>query len=43
MKEAGALAYADPTRLLTFGRAAKEAQAKGDEFVEMVRRILAAS
>jgi hypothetical protein len=43
MKEAGDLAYADPTRLLTFGQAAKEAQAKGDEFVETVKRILTAS
>jgi hypothetical protein len=43
MKEAGALMYVDPNHLLTFGRAAKEAQAKGDEFVETVKQILAAS
>lgn len=41
MKEAGALYYAgNPTQLVAFGRAAKEARAKGDEFVEMVRRIV---
>ena len=41
MKEAGALYYAgNSTQLVAFRRAAKEAQAKGDEFVEMVRRIV---
>jgi hypothetical protein len=43
MKEAGARMYVDPNHLLTFEPAAKKAQAKGDEFVEMVRRIVAAS
>jgi site-specific DNA-adenine methylase len=42
MKEAGTLMYVDPNHLITFGRAAKEAQAKGDEFVETVKQILAA-
>jgi hypothetical protein len=43
MKELGTRMYVDPNHFLTFGPAAKKAQAKGDEFVEMVRKILAAS
>jgi hypothetical protein len=43
MQEAGALVYVDANRLPAFGQAAKEAEAKGDEFIEIVRQILAAS
>jgi hypothetical protein len=41
MQEAGALVYVDPNRLPAFGRAATDAKAKGDEFIEIVRQILA--